>query len=116
MVFNFDTGNYFPDEFIKQMKRLGELLSKADIDDIAVLGGGGGGGAGCGPNGAATIGGGYGFGFQIGNPTAIARTKKKEDANSKQFCEDPLFFLSEEDRNEPWALDQKKYIKKHARC
>lgn len=49
MVLNFDTGNYFPDEFIKQMKRLGELLSKADIDDIAVLGGGGGGGAGCGP-------------------------------------------------------------------
>lgn len=115
MVFSFDD-DYYPDEFIEHMKRLRELLSEADIDDIAVLGGGGGGGAGCGPQGAATIGGGYGFGFNIGTPTAIARAKKKEEDNSKSFCEDPLSFLSEEDRKEPWALDQKRYIKKHVKC
>lgn len=116
MVFNFDTGNYFPNEFIEQMKRLRELLSKAHIDDIAILGGGGGGGAGCGPEGAATLGGGYGFSFDIGTATAIARAKKKKEANSKSICEDPLSFVSAKDRNKAWAINQERYIKKYAKC
>ena len=43
MVFTFDE-DYQPEEFLENMQQLGELLSKADIDDIVVSGGGGGGG------------------------------------------------------------------------
>lgn len=63
-----------------------------------------------------SIGGGYGFGFEIGTATAIARAKKKKEANSKSICEDPLSHLSPEERNEPWAINQEKYIKKYAKC
>ena len=45
LEFSFDEENH-PRAFIKQLRNLRKILSEADINDAAVLGGGG---AGCGP-------------------------------------------------------------------
>ena len=72
------------------------------------------GGAGCGPNGAATsIGGGYGFGFQIGTPASLEKFNKKRDQKPQNNCDNPLWYLSKEERNEPWARAAQKNVKKY---
>lgn len=114
MVFSFDE-DYHPHEFVKQMQMLGKLLSEADENDVAVLGGGGGGGAGCGPNGKDTEGGGYGFGFQIGTPRAIKRAKDVAGGSGNGGCGD-MSYLSKQEENEAWARNMRKYMKKYGSC
>ena len=113
LKFSFDEENH-PHAFIKQLRNLRKILSEADINDVAVLGGGGGGGAGCGPDGKKTEGGGYGFGFQIGTPRAIERAKRVASGTGNG-CSD-VSYLSEQEQNEPWARNQQKYTKKYASC
>lgn len=112
LEFSFDE-DYHPHEFVKQLQNLGKLLREADINDVAVLGGGGGGGAGCGPDGKDTEGRGYGFGFQIGTPRAVKRAKEVT-GGSGNGCD--MSYLSEQEQNEPWARNQRKYMKKYASC
>ena len=58
-----------------------------------------------------------GFGYQIGTPVALDQAEKRV-GKSRNNCDDPLWYLSEEEKKEPWARDMKKYvkIKKHAQC
>jgi len=71
LEFSFDEENH-PHAFIKQLRNLRKILSEADINDVAVLGGGGGGGAGCGPDGKKTEGGGMASAFRLARPELLS--------------------------------------------
>ena len=111
LEFSFDE-KYHPRAYVKQLQYLRKILFDANTNEIAVLGGGGGGGAGCGPDGNETKGGGYGFGFQIGTPEAIEQAKSVAGGTGNG-CFD-MSYLSEQEQNEPWAINQRKYMEKYA--
>jgi len=101
-----------PKLFIEQLQRLRDLYSKADINDVAIMGGGGG-GSGLTTNTSGSNGRGYGFGFEIGSMEGINLAKKNMSRRTNEASSDnngnPLN-LPEHLLNEEWAIQVAEYI------
>ena len=102
-----------PTLFIRQLKRLQDLIANdSNVNGIAIMGGGGG-GSGITTNDNTSSGRGYGFGFEIGSIEGINLAKKmmsrRTNEASRVDNRNPLN-LPEHLLNEEWAIQVAEYI------